>query len=206
MIEKAIAEEYEVKTFQVKSADPETLISVAETVKGEGGKVVYDKRTNSLVVVDTPDNLKAISDIIEKVDIQQRQLQINTVIAEVTEGFLSDAGIKNASVGIPPDKFEAVLSMLKRREDSNIRSGSMVTVLSNQPAQIQLTSDFLVGEEAVVYDSGARIVSPVKDKVGSVLEVLARVNNDNTIVMHIEPSYSNLEDAANLAFRRSLST
>lgn len=142
-IDTGYSQEYEVKTFQVRSAAPETLLSVAETVKGKGGKVIYDKRTNSIIAVDTLKNLEAIADIIAKVDIQQRQLRINTVIADVTESFLENAGIKRANIVIPPSRFEAVLDLLESREDSNLRSGSMVTVLSNQPAEIKLTSDFL---------------------------------------------------------------
>jgi len=199
-------QERQTRRFQIKSADPSTLVSVIETLKSDEGKVVYDRNTNSLIVIDFPHNLDRIDEVIADLDQDIKQVRIEVLITEASESFLSDQGLKSAYVVIPSGEFSALVNLIEKRKDANIRSRSSVLTLSNRPARIQVTEDALIGYSQVIYPSGSSLVIPERKPVGSILEVLPRVNADRTITMYINPSLSTFEDSSAVPFERSVST
>ena len=59
----------------------------------ESGSIIKDTRTNSVVVRDTDENLKQISDIISSLDKMVSQVTIEAVLVELSEDALKDIGI-----------------------------------------------------------------------------------------------------------------
>lgn len=199
------AEELEVEMFRIRSADPESLRSIVGQLLTKEGKVTYDSRTNNLIVVDTRRNLEKIAKVIKQIDIKPKQVKIEVVIADVSETFTKNIGLGDARVVIPCGA-EAVVSLIESRKDASIRSKSFVTTLSNYPARLQVTSDIILGAELIIYSSKSFIVIPAREPVGTILEVLPRVNKDNTITLYIQPSLSTLEECTKIPFKRALAT
>jgi type II secretory pathway component GspD/PulD (secretin) len=71
-----------------------------------------------------------------------------------------------------------------------------VRTLSSQPAVLQVTTDEVIGARSVMLENGAIVTSPEREPIGDFLEVLPRVNNDNTIDVVLRPSVSTLERGA----------
>ncbi len=199
------AEGLEVEVFQVISADPESLQSIVRQLLTENGKVSYDARTNSIIVIDTRKNINKIAAVIEKVDARPKQVRIEVIITDLAESFAQQIGLTGPRVRLPGGA-EAIVGLIEKREDSSIRSKSSVTTLSNNPARFQVTSDVMLGAELIVYSGESFVVIPAREPIGNILEVLPRVNNNDTITLYIQPTLTTLEQCANIPFKRTLAT
>ncbi|MCP4010997.1 MAG: type IV pilus secretin PilQ [Proteobacteria bacterium] len=90
----------------IKSVDPDIAqpafgsVSVNEIITEENnllserGSVTVDERTNTLLVQDTPSQIRQIRDLVEKLDIPVRQIQIETRIVEATDKFSRTLGAR----------------------------------------------------------------------------------------------------------------
>ena len=59
-------EQRQVKIIQLKYADPESVAKMLEQVKSTIGKIVADKTTGTLVLIDTPERIKAMETVVHK--------------------------------------------------------------------------------------------------------------------------------------------
>ncbi|MEW6170877.1 MAG: secretin N-terminal domain-containing protein [Candidatus Omnitrophota bacterium] len=200
------AQDMDMKIFKLKYARAEDLYSVIDGLKSNEGRVSFDRNTNSLIISDSPKDLLRIEKIINELDVSQKQVEIEATIVEVTDTFMKDAGIQMSEIIIPSDKFMAILNLLDSSQNSHITSKAKIRTLSNQTARIQVTQDQFIGEDVIIYPSGTTIVTPERRPVGTILDVLPRVNNDNTIDIEVKPSLSTTQETTSLPFERSLST
>ena len=67
--------------------------------------VVSDDRSNAIVVTGTPDDIRLIKDLIEKLDITLAQVRIEVVIAEVTVDDNHTSGIGSLGLKLDGDKL-----------------------------------------------------------------------------------------------------
>lgn len=200
------AQDIDMKIFKLKYARAEVLYSVIDGLKSNEGRVSFDRNTNSLIVSDSPQDLLRIEKIINELDVSQKQVEIEATIVEVTDAIMKNAGIQMSEIIIPYDKFMAMLNLLDSSQDSHITSKAKIRTLSNQAARIQVTQDQFIGEDVIIYPSGTTIVTPERRPVGTILDVLPRVNNDNTIDIEVKPSLSTTQETTSLPFERSLVT
>lgn len=70
-----------------------TQTSSSSSAPTSVGKVIVDKRNNSLIITDTESNLKKIEEIVAALDIQPKQILIEAKIIEATETFSKGLGI-----------------------------------------------------------------------------------------------------------------
>lgn len=200
------SEELQTKIFKIKHSSGRSLYSVVENIKSNEGKVSFDPNTNTLIVVDKLVYIEQIAKIIEELDMPQRQVEIEATVAEVGAEFIKSAGVKAGQIIIPKAEFSTIVNLLNTKKDSRITSKSTIKTLSNHPARIALTEDKVIGEERVIFSSGTTITTPLRKAVGSVLEVLPTVNNDNTITLAIRPHLSTVSGDLLMPFERSLAT
>lgn len=199
------AEDTEVRMFQIRSADPDSLQSIVSSLLTDQGTVSYDARTNNLIVVDTPTNLEKIADVIQKIDKKLTQVRIDVVIADVSEEFIKDIGLKFTRF-IIPDGAKAVVSLIESRPDASIRSRSFVTTLDNHPARLEIAKDIILGFERIIYPDGISVYVPQTEPVGNILQVLPQVGEDNTITLYIQPTLSTLTECEQIPFNRTIAT
>lgn len=187
------AEDLELKIFQIKHADARSLYNIVIDLKSDQGKISFDLNNNNLIVFDYPENLKRIAEVIEALDEAEKQVTIEVLVAEVTNTFLNDVGITSSQVIIPEGKFNAILHLINTSNQVSIRSKMMVTTLSNRPATLQVSKDEIFGQEVIWYRDGRYISTPIRKPVGNFLEVLPRVNPDQTITVTLRPSVSTFQ-------------
>jgi len=78
----------------VKAGDDKTPSAAVAKSAFEGAITISpDKPTNSLIVNATPEDYRAIEDIIRKLDIQRRQVYVEALIMELSMGATQDLGI-----------------------------------------------------------------------------------------------------------------
>ncbi|MCF8058198.1 MAG: type IV pilus secretin PilQ [Bacteriovoracaceae bacterium] len=84
------------KVFPISYAATEDLMKIlTEYLTPERGKVNEDRRTNSLIVKDTPDVIEKIRKIVEVLDTQTPQVLIESRIVEVSESYSRTLGLEN---------------------------------------------------------------------------------------------------------------
>ncbi|MEQ1723276.1 MAG: type IV pilus secretin PilQ [Pseudobdellovibrio sp.] len=122
------------------SGNTRTSSKVKETI----GKVLGDKRTNSLIVQDTEENMKRIEQLVIALDTQPQQVLIEGKVVEAKESFSRGLGItwnsipaaatttNRSRIGINP-ALDAGLAVL----DSNFTWGEL-DILGSLTARLQL--------------------------------------------------------------------
>ena len=87
------------KIFEVNFAKASELQAKVDKFKTARGQVFSDDRSNQLIVQDTEDNLKVITDVVEKFDNQPPQVLIEGRIIEAAENFTRSIGVNWSSSG-----------------------------------------------------------------------------------------------------------
>ena len=185
--------EQELKVFKIKHGNIQSMYEVAGSLKSEQGKVSFDQNSSSLIVFDCPKNLERIAQVIKGIDVQEKQVEVKVLVIEASERFLEKVGISYGQIIIPQEKFRAIADLIKESKEANTRTSMMVRTMSDQPAVLQVTTDEVIGSEFVIFSNGAEITTPIKEPIGSLLEVLPTVNNDGTIKVTLRPSVSSME-------------
>jgi type IV pilus assembly protein PilQ len=72
----------------------DTLKAVIEKVKSNNGSIAYEKRTNSVVVTDTPAKLESISNIIRQLDIPPKQVHFSVKMIELNDTDKENLGLQ----------------------------------------------------------------------------------------------------------------
>ena len=97
IIPRALAD----KSTEVIKVNYGTADDIVKTLKGEtglgksskGGEIVADKRSNSIIITDIPENIAKIKRIIASLDQQPQQVLLESVIAEVTLDDTTQLGL-----------------------------------------------------------------------------------------------------------------
>ncbi len=87
-----------------KAAELATLLKQAgekgQTMLSARGDVVFDERTNSLIVKDVPDKLGEIRDLVTKLDVPTRQVMIDSRVVIASDDFSRDLGVRFGVTGV----------------------------------------------------------------------------------------------------------
>jgi type IV pilus assembly protein PilQ len=70
------------------------IATTENNLLSDRGSVTVDERTNTLLVQDTPTQIREIRELIKKLDIPVRQIQIETRIVEATDKFSRTLGAR----------------------------------------------------------------------------------------------------------------
>lgn len=96
------------RIFPISFADPGALQGIlAEYTTEKRGKISLDKRTNSLIVKDSAENIEKMKKIIELLDTQTPQILIEAKIVEVAEKYQKEIGLGGNAVSFGFDPFSS---------------------------------------------------------------------------------------------------
>jgi len=98
------------------------------------GSVSYDERTNTLLVSDIPDRLKDVEQIVKKLDIPVRQVQIESRIVIATDKFGDELGVKFGVTGSKEDSHGNILSTGGSLEALDRLNGAALNNRLNSPS------------------------------------------------------------------------
>lgn len=123
-----------------------------------------EPNTNAVIITAPPALMQALKSVITKLDIRPSQVQVEAIIAEISESDLTSLGIQWGSVTptgsaqpfatgvptsfpnfgagvvgiIPSVQIQAILSVLRNQRGVNILSTPSIVVLDNQKATIEI--------------------------------------------------------------------
>lgn len=90
----------ETQTVRLSYARSEDLLQLAERQLTERGEVDVDRRTNSLIIKDTPEAIQSIVGLVESLDVPAPQVMIESRIVETTKEFSRELGIQWGFQGV----------------------------------------------------------------------------------------------------------
>ncbi|MFQ5952503.1 MAG: type II secretion system protein GspD [Candidatus Omnitrophota bacterium] len=199
-------EDMEVEIFEIKNREAKSLLPAVEHVISKEGKVTVDTGTDSIIVVDYPSNLEKISEILNVLDVPQKQVEVRIRVVDATSQFLGKIGMITGQAIIPPDKFNEILYLVSKSKDVNISSEMMVRTMSGRPATLHLAQEEVLWGAVITPESKIVTVAPIATRAaGRFLEVLPKVNNDNTITVTLRPTVSEFQEDRSI-FERSVLT
>lgn len=92
-LDKLKQEEVTTQAFPLNYGKAKEIVSSVEDVVGDRGNVMYDERTNTVLVTDIPTNVYKVSQIIERLDRQTDQVLIEARVLETVLGDDEKLGI-----------------------------------------------------------------------------------------------------------------
>lgn len=190
-----------------------TAREMVEPVRGllsDRGKITIVEHTNSLIILDTRENISKVKILITKLDIEVEQITISAKIIEVSSGVVNDIGIQwslfddrilhlptdskgegiiataleKASYGIiSPKNYSLALEYLFSEGRSNIVAQPQITTLDNKEARI-----FMGSKVPVTYQDRAGNTLVKMIDAGTELVVKPHITSEGRIMMELKPT------------------
>ncbi len=96
--EKLFAERFNqpmiTQMVRLNYGDPDEVVTNLDKMKSDFGKVVSDKRTNSIIMTDTEANVLDMMTVINNLDQPTAQVQIEAKIIQINRDFLQEIGVQ----------------------------------------------------------------------------------------------------------------
>ncbi|MFH1360900.1 MAG: secretin N-terminal domain-containing protein [Candidatus Omnitrophota bacterium] len=156
-------EKTEIRTVQLKHASAADTINLLTQVKGVVGKVIADEKSNTLVLIDTPDKLDSMEELIRQIDvpIETKVFDLSYANAEEIAGKINEALTRNVGtvkfdarsnkvfVTDTPQKLKAVEEIIKAFDEKHKEVSIEAKII-----QLTLSDQYKMGVdwEAIVSD------------------------------------------------------
>jgi len=173
-----------------------SICSRVKTALSPDGKISFDERTSTLVVLDRPDYLPHIQELVASLDVKVPMVRMRIKIAEATDEFLKSAGIHSAQVIYPRGSFDGVERLLSAGSGIFTKSEMTLTTPSGSPVQLPLNIATLY-PRADGKSEGLSATAVSSNRAGDILVALPLANYDNTMTVKILPSGSGINEELN---------
>lgn len=211
--DKANLGKLETKVFYIDHARAKSLSVSLKDLTSPRGKIDVDERTNSLIIMDRPDNLEMISVLIDSLDRETPQIRIEAKLLEIDSSSLWELGIDWSAIrgGSSPlevsqkttgeisqeiGKFtygtvrnsydlNTAIASLASQNRARILAQPSISTMDNQTAVI------LMGQEIPLkmFDQAGNVVIKMY-QVGTKLIVTPHITSPTKILMHLLPERS----------------
>ena len=140
-IDKLKQEEVATQTFKVNYGKAKDIVSSVEDVVGERGSVMYDDRTNTVIVTDIPTNVYKVGQIIQRLDKETSQVLIEARVLETVLGDNEKLGIDwNVKITASGAKRPITAPFNYSKDDSSLLKSFYPLVQTGFDTNISTTS------------------------------------------------------------------
>lgn len=192
------------------------ITSIVKKVLSEQGSVVEDFRTNSLVITDLPSRMPFIAQVIASLDIPIVQVMLEVEMLDVSKNAVDQLGVnwpttvaKLDATKWSSEKWgpnivtlidaQLTLDFLRTQTDTKTLARPRLLTLDNEPAEIKITTNEVIGE-TVTYDTStgaATSRTAERSETGVSLRITPQVNLENgEITMFLYPSVKEANTSA----------
>lgn len=123
------------QTQSTETEKPKNIIDVIQSLMSKYGRIVADRRNNSLVITDIPGVFPAIESTLKALDVEPYQIMIQAEIIETTTNALKRIGVEYGS--------EAQLLKVTYTGSSNTTAGDANTTNPTFPTAFPFTENFI---------------------------------------------------------------
>ncbi|MEW6102875.1 MAG: secretin N-terminal domain-containing protein [bacterium] len=181
-----------------------------------GGKIVIDKRTNSLIITTTSKNLEEIKGVIKNLDLPTPQIMIESKMVTIDSNETQNLGIRwgfthpssaqdtteglvnlqpglsstNFSIGRLSENTNLFLQLqnLITKEKAELISAPKIATSDNQKAKIKVGGEAPYAETTPSAEGSAVGVSVKYIDMTTELEITPKVNPDKTVLLELKIS------------------
>jgi len=203
------------QAVMLKFLQAESIEPVASNLLSPYGKIAIDSATNTIIVCDTPEKVRAIVAEINKIDKTPRQVMIEVVIVDVQLSDDTEIGVNWAHVtgrgetesytqslaatlatssGMDftflHDGIDVTIHALQEIRDVEILASPKIMVLSGQEATIQTIEEIPYIELSDSTEGAAQLTTTEFKEVGVLLTVRVLVTDDQKIKLTVSPEQS----------------
>jgi type II secretory pathway component GspD/PulD (secretin) len=213
------------EVFILNFANAEQMEKTFSKLVSNEGRMGIDNRLNSLVVTDTPANLKRIQRAVAKLDVKSSQVMIEVLIVNVKldnslkmgvdwtklgtvgnyfsqglsiTGGTNPFGQMNVSTTYNKWNIQGLMDFIETNKDVRILANPKVLVLNNHTATIKTVKE-IPYKELSQTSGGGQIGTTAFKEAGVTLEVTPQIAEDGYIIMLIKPEQSAQIDTFTLA-------
>lgn len=136
------------KFFPLLYISPQDIADSLSELKSSEGKIIIDDKSNTIMAIDLPENIKKMEEFIAMADVKQLQVLIEVEILETTVGTLEEVSMKWAS------------TILSYKTPSRSTS-------------FPLHGFIIAGEKAPSFELGSIAILPPGDEASALLKMLA---------------------------------
>ena len=181
------------RTWQLRYAVPKDMQEAVRAMVPDGDVRCYDD-TNTLVVGATPQEHRAVQELVAALDAKPRQVDVEVEIASVDRSALRHAGVEwnwsnvNGGAGRDGFSFAAQIQALEEKGKASVLARPRMAALNGREASV------LIGDQIPVmteYMSGGEKTATTEYKdVGVKLRYVPRIHDDGTVTASIEAEVS----------------
>lgn len=183
------------RVYKPRYRSAQSYANVLENAKSVQGRVSIDSKTNSIIILDTLEDVSRIESLLSSLDMPQKQVELKVLVTEVSEEYLQETGISSAQTVLSPASFSMALKLLQAHKESVVRSEMTLRTLDNEPAQLQVARDELYGRVVGRSSDGRPVVVARASRSGEFLSVIPQVLDDSLISVTVLPSRSGVSAA-----------
>ncbi len=201
----AAAGDTDVFVYKAKHRVAEELMSGVSTALTSEGRVSVDSRTNSLVIIDTPEGLAAVKAVLASQDVRQSNIQITVesvtdrdlraLHAEVDWAYRSSGWqIGTVPVALPGSGISALATLGDEKTHSRRTAVQTITVMNDGTAEIATGHEVPFTDVFHHYAAGRGYLTRSTRwvSVDTGLTVHARTIGTDRILLDITPWMRNL--------------
>ncbi len=193
------------RVIKLKHANPDDIVKLLSHIQSHKGKVILDDKTNTLLLVDVPEKLEAMLELIEKADIERvtkifklKHVDVAQVLKSVEQLLTSNIGKIETNeqdnemvITDTPQRMEDIIAIMETFDKSNPNvsfDAKIIQIILNDEHQSgvdweAIVSDYqevkAIGEETDALDDLGSVDLSVgtisKDDYGILLEALDTV-------------------------------
>ncbi len=211
----------EVKIVRLANTAADEIKSSVESLLTDRGKVDADKRTNSLILQEVPENIARVVEFINELDRPARQIKISTQILEISSNNNIELGIDwSASGAYEPNPSRSIsqtgtqignrvsdqfikynIGLVQRGWDLNATIAAMISdgrgkIIAHPEITTvdNMEARIQMGQRIPIkqYDESGNTTIKFED-VGTILRVTPHITAENRILMHLRPERSTLQ-------------
>ncbi len=166
----------------------------AQSLLSKRGSVTLDRRTNTLLVQDTPRKLEEIRNLIKKLDVPVRQVMIESRIVTASEQFTRELGVSFTAANTDQSDDQTITSDLKVDLPATNPAGSLGITLAKIPLGAKLDLELSAAE----IESRAEIVA--SPRIITSNKTTARIEQG----VEIPYEEATSSGATNIAFKKAV--
>jgi len=195
----------------------EDILRVLEPMKSSRGRITAHPQTNTLVITDTPNNIRKMMEVIKKLDKKTPQVMIEVLMVDVKLGDESQLGvewvlthkqrperkieqhlsaqraeaiIRYGKTLLPKAAFTALIDMWCQERRAQVLANPKIITLDGLTATIELVEEVPYVESTVSSETGA-ITSTVSFRdAGIKLYVTPHITKENYISLNLKTEQS----------------
>lgn len=193
-------------------------------VEAKGSIAVPDSRTNTVIVLGSPDTIAMVDDLLPQLDQKLRQVAIDVEVLEVTSSDATDLGISLSgsqgqfsssfdgpssanpgwTVSYDPaasaaSTFRARLNALISSRKAKVLARPQILATDNTESQINIVDEVVKGtrvsnQAASVGGQPVVVIEPIFGVAGIMLNILPRIGADGSVSLRLHPTVSSVRE------------